>query len=131
ELYAVADGDRAGVGLLMAGDHAEERRLAGAVRSDDADNAARRQLEGKAVDQKLVAIALFQVLERYDVLAKARARRDLDGGEGLLFALGLRGHFLVALQARLRLGLPRLRRLPHPFEFAAHHFLAAFGLALF
>jgi hypothetical protein len=47
--------DRAGIGLLLAGDHPEQRRLAGAVRADDADNAARRQLERQVVDQQPVA----------------------------------------------------------------------------
>ena len=37
--------DRAGVGLLLADDHAEERGLAGAVGADDADDAAPRQVE--------------------------------------------------------------------------------------
>ena len=36
ELRGVADRDLAGVGLLLAGDHAEQRRLAGAVGTDDA-----------------------------------------------------------------------------------------------
>jgi hypothetical protein len=47
----------AAVGLLLAGDHAEQRRLAGAVRADDADDAARRQLEAEVVDQQPVAEA--------------------------------------------------------------------------
>src|SRR5690606_23768809 len=52
ELHRLADADRAAVGLLLPGDHAEERGLAGAVRADDADDAARRKLEGEVVDQK-------------------------------------------------------------------------------
>ena len=58
ELHRLADAERAGVGLLLAGDHAEQRGLAGAVRADDADDAAGRQLEGQVVDQQLVAEAL-------------------------------------------------------------------------
>jgi hypothetical protein len=45
-------------GFLLAGDHPEQRRLAGAVGADDADNAAGRQLERQIVDQQPVAIAL-------------------------------------------------------------------------
>ena len=48
ELHRLADLDRAGVGLVLTGDHAEQRRLAGAVRADDADDAAGRQLEARA-----------------------------------------------------------------------------------
>jgi hypothetical protein len=61
EMHRLADGDRAGIGLLLPGDHAEQRRLAGAVRADDADDAAGRQLERQIVDQQPVAIALGQM----------------------------------------------------------------------
>jgi hypothetical protein len=59
--------DRAGVGLLLAGDHAEQRGLAGAVRADDADDAAGRQLERQVLDQQPVAEALVQALGLDDV----------------------------------------------------------------
>ena len=45
ELDRLAEAQRAAVGLLLAGDHAEQRRLAGAVGADDADDAAARQRE--------------------------------------------------------------------------------------
>src|SRR3546814_2133041 len=48
ELDGLADPERALVGLLLAGDHAEQRRLAGAVRADPADDAARRQARKSA-----------------------------------------------------------------------------------
>ena len=38
--------------------HAEQRRLAGAVGADDADDAAGRQAEAQVLDQQLVAVAL-------------------------------------------------------------------------
>src|SRR6185312_17157387 len=44
ELDRFAEPDRAGVGLQLAGDQLEERRLAGAVRPDHPDDAVRRQL---------------------------------------------------------------------------------------
>ena len=50
------------VGLLLAGDHAEQRGLAGAVRADHADDAGRRQREGEVVDEQAVAVALVDVL---------------------------------------------------------------------
>jgi hypothetical protein len=44
EFHGLADPQAARVGLLLAGDHPEQRGLAGAVRTDDADDAAARQL---------------------------------------------------------------------------------------
>src|SRR6476659_1106247 len=44
EVHAVAEPDLAGVRLLLPRDHAEQRRLADAIRADDANNAAGRQL---------------------------------------------------------------------------------------
>ncbi len=61
ELHRLADLERAAIGLVLAGDHAEQRRLAGAVRADDADDAARRQAEGEVFDQQAVAIALVEM----------------------------------------------------------------------
>src|SRR5258706_13072816 len=55
ELDRLADLDDAPVGVLLTGDHAKKRGLAGAVRTDDADDTARRQLEGEIVDQQIVA----------------------------------------------------------------------------
>jgi hypothetical protein len=66
------------VGLLLAGDHAEQRGLAGAVGADDADDAARRQLEVEVVEQQLVAEALRAFLASMTVFAEARAGRDDD-----------------------------------------------------
>src|SRR5262249_46338136 len=45
ELHRIADPQRAGVGLLLARDHAEERGLASAVRADHTDDPGRRQRE--------------------------------------------------------------------------------------
>ena len=41
-----------------AGEHAEQRRLAGAVGADDADDAGRRQRERQVLDEEPVAVAL-------------------------------------------------------------------------
>src|SRR5262249_5089190 len=58
ELDGVADPERPVVGLLLAGDHPEQRRLAGSVRADDADDAGGRQREGEVVDEQALAEAL-------------------------------------------------------------------------
>ena len=51
QLDRLADGEGAGVRLFLAGDHAEQRGLAGAVGADDADDAAGRQLEVQVLDR--------------------------------------------------------------------------------
>ena len=65
-------------GCLLADDHAEQRRLARAVRADHADDAARRQLEGEIVDQQHVAEALAETLGLDYHVAETRARRNGD-----------------------------------------------------
>ena len=58
DLHRVADAQRAGIGLFLAGQHAEQCRLARAVGADHADDAAGRQLEIHVLEQQPVAIAL-------------------------------------------------------------------------
>ena len=80
EIDAVADADLAAIRLLLAGQHAEQRRLAGAVRPDHPDNAAGRQREAQALDQQPVVIALAQILDLDDGGAEPLPRRDYDLG---------------------------------------------------
>ena len=118
ELHRLADLDRAAVRLVLPGDHAEQRGLARAVRPDDADDAAGRQLEGEVVDQQIVAEALPEAVEVDDVLAEPLGHRDDDlRGLGLLFG-GLCQQLLVALVARLGFRLPRPRRRRDPLLLA-------------
>ena len=120
------------VRLLEPHDHLEERRLAGAVRPDDADDAALREVEGEVVEEELVAEGLLHALGPHDDVAEARARRDVDLvrlAAGLDAALG--DELLVRLQARLALRLPRARGHAHPLELALERALArALGLLL-
>src|SRR5512139_597503 len=74
ELHRRSDAQFTAVGLLLARDDAEERRLAGAVGADDADDATLRQVEVEVVEQELVAVRLRQALGLDDEIAKARAR---------------------------------------------------------
>ena len=76
EMHRLADLDGAAVGLFLPGDHAEQRGLAGAVRADDADDAAWRQLEGEIVDQQIVAKTFAQMIEVDDVLAEPLGDRE-------------------------------------------------------
>src|SRR6185312_15728355 len=78
ELHGRAHDNLAAVGLLDAGDELEKRRLARAVRTDDADDRAGRNLEAQIVDQHAVAERLRDVLELDDEIAEPLARRDID-----------------------------------------------------
>src|SRR5439155_27087073 len=62
ELHRLADHQRAAVRLLFTGDEAEQRRLPGAVRTDDPDDATSRQREGEVVEQQAIAIPLAQLV---------------------------------------------------------------------
>src|SRR5689334_18308901 len=109
EMHALADGDGALVRLLLPGDHPEQSGLAGAVGTDHADDAARRQLEGEILDKHAVAEGLVQPLEVDDVLAEALGHRNGDlRRRGLLLARLLE-QFFIALVTRLGLGLTGLR----------------------
>ena len=110
KMHRLADLDGAFVGLFLPGDHAEQRGLAGAVRADHADDAARRQFEGQIIDQQIVAKALGQVVEIDHVLAKPLGHGNGDLRDHVLLGIGDLEQFLVALIARLGLGLPRFRR---------------------
>ncbi|MNS54791.1 hypothetical protein D3C72_876050 [compost metagenome] len=123
-LHGRPDLDLAAVRLLLAGQHAEEGGLAGAVRPDDADDRARRHLEAQVVDQQAVAIALAHVLELDDLVAETLAHGDEDllGFVALLVVLAVQ--FVESCQTRLRLGLPALGVLAHPLQFLVQCLLA-------
>ena len=57
KLHGRTDAHFAGIGLFLAGDHAKHRGLAGAVRADDADDAASGQIEVQIVEQQPIAEA--------------------------------------------------------------------------
>ena len=104
--------------LFGAGQHAEQRRLARAVRPDDADDRAGRELERQVVDQQALAEGLAQVRDLDHEVAEPRTRRDVDL-VGLVPRLEFHGGQLVELaQARLALRLARLGVGAHPFELA-------------
>ena len=106
-------------------------RLAGAVRADDADDAAGRQVERQVVDQQRVAEALAQVLGLDHDVAEARPRRDVDLDLVDLLLRVLVEQLLVGVEARLALGLAGPRRQPDPLQLALQRALApALGLLL-
>src|SRR5262249_34983452 len=124
ELHAVAEPQRPAVGRVLTDDHAEERRLAGAIRADDADDAAARQLEGEVVDEQAIAEGLADLRGLDDDVAEARPRGNGVPERGRPLLERLVHHRIVGLQARFGLGLPRARRHLHPFELAGERALA-------
>ena len=115
-------GQGGGVASLLRGahDHLEERRLTHAVGADNAHDAVARQLEGEVVDEDALAEGLVEVLGHEDLRAQARADRDPDVGDvDAAAGLGLGLHLLVALEARLVLGLAGLGARAHPLELVA------------
>src|SRR5690606_33525317 len=130
QVHGRADHDLAGVGLFLAGDHLEERGLAGAVGADDAADRARRHDEAQVVDEQAVAEALGDVLELDHRVAQALARRDEDL-VGLVALLVLdRLQLLQARQARLALGAAALGVLPRPLQLLLDRLLAGLLLRL-
>src|SRR5438477_3848995 len=128
----VAETERAAVGLLVADDHTEERRLAGAVRADHADDAAPRQVEVDAVHEQPVAVPLAEPARLDHEVAEPRTRRDRDArGTAARFGrLVLREELLVGGEPRLALRLARARRHPHPLELACKRPAARRGFLL-
>src|SRR6187431_2883497 len=100
ELHRVADADGAVVRLVLSHDHAEQRGLAGAVRTDHADNAAWRELEGEIVDEEAVAEAFADILRLDDDVAEPRSRRNGDLRLAVGIAAGLRHQLVIGLDAR-------------------------------
>src|SRR5699024_5237891 len=105
-LDRLTDGDLALVGGLLTHDHLEQRRLTDTVRSDDTDDAVRRQGEAQVLDEDTLTEPLGEVLDLDDGVAQARARRNLDLLEVQLASLVRLGrHLLVTFQPGLGLGL--------------------------
>ena len=129
EMDRFADLDRALIGFFLPNNHAEQRRLAGAVRADYADDAARRKPEAEIVDQEVVAVAFLEAREVDDVLPQPLHHRndDLRALGGLL--RGLLHQVLVALIARLGFGLARARGSRDPFPLARERALVRRFLA--
>ena len=117
-------------GFSVAGQHAKERGLAGAVRADDADDGARRQAEREVVDQQPLAEGLAQPVDLDHEVAEPLPRRDVDLVR-LVAGLEFDGRQFVELaQPRLALRLPGLRVRAHPLEFAGERAAQPFLLLL-
>ena len=116
-MTVLADPDRPGIRLLLAGDHPKEGRFPGAVRTDDPDDPAGRKGKGHLVDQEAVAVGLAHPLRLDDELPQAGSGRDVDlqfPGAGLRL---LREQLLVGADAGLGFGMAALGRHPDPLQF--------------
>src|SRR5262249_19775310 len=120
ELDRRPDLERTTIGLFLPDQHAKQRRLAGAVRADHADDAAAPQRKREVVDQRTIAVALAEML-RFDYeIAEACSGRNryLQFFLARVGRLRFGNELVVRVDARLALGLPRARRHAHPFELA-------------
>src|SRR6185437_15636130 len=105
--HRLAHLEGAGIGLFRPSDHLEQRRLAGAVRTDDADNPAARQREVELLDEQVVAERFLHAAGLYDEVAETRAWGDVDfRALDLLRALFAQQLF-VRVEARLAFRLAR------------------------
>ncbi len=120
-LHGFAQGKGAAGYRLLANDHLEQGRFAYAVGADYAHNAVARQAERKVVNEHAVAELLVQMFHFQNLCAQAGANRNGNCGEVNVFgAAGFRFHLLVALQARLVLGLARLGAGANPLQLVLH-----------
>ncbi len=118
KLHGLAEGDGAAIGFLFADDHLEQGGLTRAVRTDHADNAARRQFEVEIIDQQAIIKAFRHMVEIHYIAAQARARRNADDGGRDLFLLGCVPLLFIGFDTRLGFGLTRFRRGADPVELA-------------
>ena len=131
-LHRLADDQLATVGRFLARDHVHQRRLAGAVGANHADDATARQLEVQVVKQQFVAVGLFHVLGLDHHVAQALTGRDADLGRAGLHIAILADEILIGRNAGLGFFLTGLRRSIDPLELALQDLHAlAFGAVLF
>ena len=78
QLYRFPDPEGARIRLLLTGDHAEEGGLSCAVRSDNPDDAARREGKGHSFHENIVAVCLAHVIGLDDDIAQPGSRRNID-----------------------------------------------------
>ena len=132
QLDRLTDLDRARIRLLFPDDHAEHRRLAGAVRTDHADNPALGEAEVHILVEDLVSVGFAEPLGFDDHIAQPRARRNINFQICGLLVLFLIDQFLIAVEPRLALRLAGFRRHANPFQLMLQRLAALrFGLFFF
>ena len=89
---AAVQEDAAGVGRLEAGDQIEQRRFAGAVGTNDADDLALVHIEGDVSVGGQAAVALRQALNVKEQAHGVPARRRMRSSNRLRMPLGRHMH---------------------------------------
>ena len=117
-------------GCFLAGDHPQQRGLAGAVRADHADDPATGQVEAEVVDQHTVAVGLAELVRLHDDVAQPGAGGDVDLDLVELDVAVLGEQRLVGVEAGLRLVAPRAGVEPNPLELLVDRALAGALLLL-
>ncbi len=115
DLDAGAEADRAAVRRQLAGDHLEQRGLAGAVLADDADLLAAPRRQGHRAQDDVIAVGLAHAVELEHLAHRALGRGEAEAHDvALLEGLDVL-HLLEHLDARLH--RPRLVGLgPEPVD---------------
>ena len=130
QLHGLAHLEGSAIGLFQAHDHAEERGLACAVRTDHAHNAVRRQHEVEVVEEHLLAKSLLHMLSLDDLVAEARTVRNEDLKLLLALLLLLSEHLLISVKTGLALSLTGLGSHVCPFELSLQRLTTLRGLLL-
>ena len=131
DAHGVAYFERAVINLFLPHDELEESCLSGAVRTDDANNAIRRQGEVEIIEQQLVAKGFGHMMGFDDLVAQTRTVRDEDFQLGFAFFLVFVQQLLVRVQARLSFGLACLGSHIDPFQLAFECLASFAGLLFF
>ena len=108
-MHGLADLQRTRVGAFLPDDHPEERRLAGAVGANHADNPATRQREIEPVDQQFVAVPLLEAPGFDDDIPEPWTGSNVDFGGFDSLGRFLSQQVFICVEARLAFGLPRAR----------------------
>ena len=116
QYHGFTQGDGTGIRLLLTRHHAEQGRLTGTVRADDADDGTLRNGEGEIVDQHPITVGFAQVGHFHHLVAEARSRRNeqLVGLVALLVVVGV--ELFEASHTGLGLGLTPFRVLTNPLQ---------------
>ena len=129
--HGLADFHFAGIGLLFARNHFKQRRFTRAVRTDDADNRARRYFKAQIVNQHFIAKRFGNVHKLNHFITQTLGDRDKNFLSFIAFLVFVVAHFFKTRQTRFGLGLAAFGILAHPFQFLLHRFHArSFGFRL-
>src|SRR5687768_13910620 len=114
----------AGIRLLLSCNHPEKSGFSGSIRTDNADNSARRHLETQVIDQQAIAICFRYVPELDDFVTQPFSHRNEHLLRLVAFLVLLRIEFIEARDTRLGFRLASLGVLAYPFQLFFQRLLA-------